>query len=112
MYQAAYRNAFDSASAELSEIVSQFDQLRMRKERIEKMVEALKPLMQEAAQVSAQAAQPAAQSSAPEKESHSSSPEQPRQDEGPSDYHFLKIGESAQRFQPAATGWPSILPRH
>ncbi len=109
MFEAAYRNAFETANAELNEIVVQFDQLRMRKDRIEKMVEALKPLMQEAAQ-----AAPAMTESAPAVEqSAAPSPEPARQDEGPSDYHFLKIGESAAtRYQPAASGWPSILPRH
>ncbi|HWT65160.1 MAG TPA: hypothetical protein VN151_03530 [Terracidiphilus sp.] len=45
MRHEVYRVAYDEASAELSEILSKFDQLRLRKERIEKLVEALKPLM-------------------------------------------------------------------
>jgi hypothetical protein len=45
MRQEVYRVAFDEASAELSEILTRFDQLRLRKDRIEKVVEALKPLM-------------------------------------------------------------------
>jgi hypothetical protein len=44
MNKEAYRFAFDEANAELSKIVGEFEQLRMRKERVEKVVEALKPL--------------------------------------------------------------------
>lgn len=40
-----YRVAYDEASAELSEILGKFEQLRLRKERVEKVVEALKPLI-------------------------------------------------------------------
>jgi hypothetical protein len=45
MRQEVYRVAFDEASAELSEILARFEQLRLRKDRIEKVVEALKPLV-------------------------------------------------------------------
>jgi hypothetical protein len=45
MRQEVYRVAFDEASAELSEILSKFEQLRVRKDRIEKVVDALKPLV-------------------------------------------------------------------
>ena len=45
MRQEVYRVAYDEASAELSEIVGRFEQLRTRKERVEKVVEALKPLV-------------------------------------------------------------------
>jgi len=45
MRQEVYRVAFDEASAELSEILAKFEQLRSRKDRIEKVVEALKPLV-------------------------------------------------------------------
>jgi hypothetical protein len=44
MNREVYRFAFDEANAELSQIVGEFEQLRLRKERIEKVVEALKPL--------------------------------------------------------------------
>ena len=40
-----YRVAFDSASHELKDIVGAFEELRARKERIEKVVMALKPLL-------------------------------------------------------------------
>jgi hypothetical protein len=45
MRQEVYRVAFDEASAELSEILSKFEQLKLRKDRMEKVVEALKPLV-------------------------------------------------------------------
>ena len=45
MRQEVYRVAYDEASAELSEILAKFEQLRLRKDRIEKVVEALKPLI-------------------------------------------------------------------
>ena len=45
MRQEVYRVAYDEATAELSEILSKFEQLRLRKDRIEKVVEALKPLI-------------------------------------------------------------------
>jgi hypothetical protein len=44
MKQEVYRFAFDEANSELSQILGEFEQLRARKERIEKVVEALKPL--------------------------------------------------------------------
>lgn len=44
MNKEVYRFAFDEANAELAAIVGEFEQLRMRKERVEKVVEALKPL--------------------------------------------------------------------
>ena len=45
MRQEVYRVAFDEARAELNEILGKFEQLRLRKDRIEKLVEALKPLI-------------------------------------------------------------------
>lgn len=48
MRQEVYRVAYDEASAELSEILAKFEQLRLRKDRIEKVVEALKPLISSA----------------------------------------------------------------
>jgi len=52
MKQEVYRFAFDEANSELNQILGEFEQLRQRKDRIEKVVEALKPL----AVVEAQAA--------------------------------------------------------
>ncbi len=45
MRMEVYRVAFDEASAELSEILAKFEQLRTRKDRLEKVVEAIKPLL-------------------------------------------------------------------
>jgi hypothetical protein len=45
MRQEVYRVAFDEANAELSEILGKFELLKLRKDRIEKVVEALKPLV-------------------------------------------------------------------
>ena len=45
MRQEVYRVAYDEAHAELTEILGKFEQLRVRKDRIEKVVEALKPLL-------------------------------------------------------------------
>ena len=44
MNKEIYRFAFDEANSELAQIVGEFEQLRLRKERVEKVVEALKPL--------------------------------------------------------------------
>ena len=44
MKQEVYRFAFDEANSELNQILAEFEQLRQRKDRIEKVVEALKPL--------------------------------------------------------------------
>jgi len=40
-----YRVAFDSANSELNDILGAFEDLRARKDRIEKVVMALKPLL-------------------------------------------------------------------
>lgn len=45
MGQEAYRLAFDEATAELDEIIGRVEQLRQRKDRIEKFVEAFRPLL-------------------------------------------------------------------
>ena len=44
MKQEAYKFAFDEANAELAQIMTEFEMLRVRKDKIEKVVEALKPL--------------------------------------------------------------------
>jgi hypothetical protein len=43
MRQETYRFAYEEAAAELKDIVTRFDQLRSRKESVERIVEALKP---------------------------------------------------------------------
>lgn len=44
MNKEVYRFAFDEANSELSAISGEYEQLRARKDRVEKVVEALKPL--------------------------------------------------------------------
>src|ERR1700722_19155836 len=59
MRQETYRFALDEASTELKDIVTQFEALKAKKERIEKIVEALRPfigLQAEAPTVEASAA--------------------------------------------------------
>jgi hypothetical protein len=45
-----YRIAFDEANSELNEIVGRFEKLRQHKERVEKVLAALKPLIEMQAQ--------------------------------------------------------------
>jgi len=45
MRQEVYRVAYDEAKAELGEILGKFEALRLKKDRIEKVVDALKPLV-------------------------------------------------------------------
>jgi hypothetical protein len=45
MRHETYRFALDEASAELRTIVTQYEALRIRKEQVEKVVEALKPFL-------------------------------------------------------------------
>jgi hypothetical protein len=47
MTQETYRFAYDEACAELREILGQFNQLRARKEQVEQVIEALRPLLVE-----------------------------------------------------------------
>lgn len=63
MRQEVYRVAYDEASAELSEILGRFEQLRLRKDRVEKVVEALKPLV-----IALEAAAAAERPAAPERQ--------------------------------------------
>ncbi len=51
MRQEVYRVAYDEAKTELGEILGKFEALRLRKDRIEKVVEALKPLLAADAQL-------------------------------------------------------------
>jgi hypothetical protein len=45
MRQETYRFALDQATAELTDIVAQFDSLKAKKEQIEKIMEALRPFI-------------------------------------------------------------------
>ena len=46
MTQDTFRTAYQQASAELLDLYDQFEKLRLKKEKIEKVVEALKPLVE------------------------------------------------------------------
>ena len=59
MRQGAYLTAYDAARSELSEVLGEFERLRIRKERIEKVALALEPLLDSQAQVPAADQQPA-----------------------------------------------------
>jgi hypothetical protein len=84
-----YRVAFDSANTELNQILGAFEELRARKERIEKVVLALKPLlgMEEAA------AAAAAQNST------EASPDSTSQSEEPTYQYQAPNGNSPDPFQ-------------
>lgn len=66
MRQEVYRVAYDEAKAELGEILGKFEQLRLRKDRIEAVVEALKPLLAAESQGASAAASPSVASPSPE----------------------------------------------
>jgi hypothetical protein len=53
MNQEAYRMAFNEANAELIDIMSKFEKLRLQKERVETVVAALKPMVDMQAQTMA-----------------------------------------------------------
>ena len=58
MRQGAYLTAYDAARSELSEVLGEFERLRIRKEQIEKVALALEPLFDSQAQVFAADQQP------------------------------------------------------
>ncbi|MGB7548900.1 MAG: hypothetical protein WBM14_14210 [Terracidiphilus sp.] len=82
MRQDVYRVAYDEANAELTEIVGRFEELRLRKDRIEKVVEVLKPLVASEAQAAP------TENSAPLETSEPSP-----QDSEPVTYSFQQVGE-------------------
>ena len=47
VHQEIYRVAFDTATAELTEISSEFERLRLRKEQVERLISALQPVIDE-----------------------------------------------------------------
>ena len=50
MTQDTYRFAFEEANAELQEIAGQFENLRVRKEQVEQVIEVLRPLLGDASE--------------------------------------------------------------
>ncbi|MDE3186904.1 MAG: hypothetical protein KGM96_05180 [Acidobacteriota bacterium] len=101
-----YRAALDAAHVELSDIQGQFEQLRLRKDRVEKVLEALKPMLGGDAPAAAPDQQAAAPSSVTEHQSAVSSNGPMEQGENPPQYQFMKIAESVPvRLQPAPNAW-------
>ena len=82
-----YRVAFDSANSELNQILVSFEELKARKERIEKVVSALKPLLG-ATEESSAAYDPA-----------SSSPDSGQPEEIPTYQYQATNGSSVDPFQ-------------
>jgi len=73
-----YRVAHDAATAELAEITAEFERLRIRKEHVERLIVALKPMVGDVASVapgSSGLAPVAAQSSAVQVEESAEKPE-------------------------------------
>ena len=66
VHEDVYRLAFESATTELTEISAQFEQLRVRKDRIERLVEVLKPLVDFEEQPGVPAEQAAEQAAHPD----------------------------------------------
>jgi hypothetical protein len=108
MRQEVYRVAYDEASAELSEILGKFEQLKLRKDRVEKVVEALKPLIQgvEAASSSERSAVPAERQPAAVEVPASRGPE-PAQSSAPSPIPYpmqQPTGDPFGRREPVSAG--------
>jgi len=67
MKQEVYRYAYNEANSELTELITEFEQLRLRKETIERALDALRPLAGlEAQAASDQTASSASNNSAPQ----------------------------------------------
>jgi len=47
MTKEAYRAAYEEAKLDLADILREFEQVRLRKEQFEKLVETLKPLVEQ-----------------------------------------------------------------
>ena len=109
MRQEVYRVAYDEASAELSEILGTFEQLRLRKDRVEKVVEALKPLVQAAAEaaVAERAAAAVEKQSAPVEVPAGRGPAEPMQSSAPSPIPYpvqQPTGDPFGRREPVSAG--------
>ena len=104
--QGVYRDALDAAHVELNDIQGQFELLRLRKDRVEKVLEALKPMLGGEAPAAGADQQVAAQSSMAEHQGAALSNGPMEQGENPPQYQFMKIAESAPvRLQPAPNAW-------
>lgn len=105
MRQETYRFALDEATAELRDIVSQFEALKAKKEQIEKVVEALKPFIALHAETPTPApvVETSVATSAPEIEQPSPEPE----------YTFMQIsgpGMEVKKSEPAPVATVEQVP--
>lgn len=57
MTKETYRSAYEAAKLDLANILREFEQLRLRKDQFEKLVEALKPVVEPVAGPEPKAAQ-------------------------------------------------------
>lgn len=104
--QGVYRAALDAAHVELNDIQGLFEQLRLRKDRVEKVLEALKPMLGGTAPAAGADQQSAAPSPVDEHQSVVSSNGPMEQGENPPQYQFMKVAESIPvRLQPAPNAW-------
>ena len=107
-----YRAALEAANAEMSEIVKEFDQLRLRKDRIQTMLEALKPVLGGDAQIPALAQRDADRSSAFIEQATAPSPEPVQENVQSAQYGFMEVAEKlSPRLQTPATSWSNLLHR-
>ena len=107
-----YRAALDAANAELSEIVKEFDQLRSRKDGIETMLEALKPIMGVDEQIPALARTDAERTTELVEQATAPSPEPVQETEDVAQYGFMEVAEKlSPRLQTPATSWSNLLRR-
>ena len=101
-----YRAAIDAAYAELNEIISRVEELHLRKDRVEKAMEALKPILGGEEAAATPAPKAASSSPAPEQQASAPSADPMQEGENPPQYHFMKIAEVLPvRLQPAPGAW-------
>lgn len=97
-----YRVAFDSANSELNDILGAYEELRARKDRIEKVVMALKPLLGAEEAAAAAAAVQSASDAANEAI-------QPREEQEPAYQYQATNGNGASSSDPFARRLDSAL---
>ena len=110
--QDVYRAAMNAARVELNEILGQVEQLRLQKDRVEKVMEALKPMLRgdELVAVSAQQAAPSA--SNPEQQATGSSTDPVQPEVAKSQYQFLKVAEAmSAQIAPSPDPWSKVFQR-
>ncbi len=101
-----YRAALDEAHVELNEILGRVEELRLRKDRVEKVMEALKPMMGGDEQAATPAPQAMSATSAPEQRTSAMSAGPMQEGENPPQYHFMKVADAMPvRLQPAPNAW-------